>query len=176
MFFKEYNMENHNLNFKQKAKLEFRKLLICFAYLAIFFCSFIFYRNLIVANFTHSYFHYGFGIFEAFIMAKIIMLGQMLHLGEQKFANFPLIVPTFYKACIFSLFVFVFSIIEHYVGGFLHGKDSMEITHELINTNMNEILVRSWIKFIALVPFFAFLEMERIFGEGKIVDLFFKIR
>ena len=104
------------------------------------------------------------------------MLGQAFHLGEQKFSDHPLIVPTIYKACVYSLFIFAFGILEHFMSGYIHGKNAIEITHELIDTSMNEIIIRTWIKFIALVPFFAFIEMERIIGEGKLYELFLKKR
>jgi hypothetical protein len=161
---------------KQKAKKEFRRFMFYFFYLALFFCSFILYTNLIVSNFTHASFHYSFGLIEAFIIAKVIMIGQALHLGEGRFATFPLMIPTLYKSLIFSLLVFAFAILEHFLGGYLHGKNIEQIAKELINVNINEILIRTWVKFIAFIPFFAFLELEEILGEGKIYELFFKQR
>lgn len=170
------DLHKKEFSFKQKAKLEFRKFLICFIYLALFFCSFIFYRNLILSDYSLSYFHYGFGILEALVIAKVILLGQTLRLGDRMFEDYPLLFPSIYKAFVFSLFVLAFSILEHYISGFLHGKNLAEINLEFISTGKNEILSRTLIKFVAFVPFFAFLELDIVFGEGKVYQLFFRKR
>ncbi len=161
-------------NLKQRLKHEFQKFIVYFVYLALFFCSFIFYRNLVVANFTNLYLHYSFGIIEALVIAKIILTGQILHLGENHFANYPLIVPTLYKASLFSLLVIFFGVVEHYVSGWVHGHTLQQMNLELTQASMNDIFARALVKYVAFIPFFGFLELERVMGEGKVYKLFFR--
>jgi hypothetical protein len=159
--------------FKEKARKEFKKYLVCFVYLALFFSAFAAYRALVLAEYSLGVFHFGFAILEALVIAKIILLGETFGLGEKRFAGFPLLVPTFYKTALFSLFIGIFMTVEHYLSGWLHGKDWRDITHEFIAAGSNEILARTLVKAVALIPFFAFLELDRILGEGRLYRLFF---
>lgn len=161
---------------KERAKTEFRKFLLYFIYLAAFFCSFIFYRNLIVEQYAESYIKYGLGIVEALVIAKLILIGQMLHLGEKKFEKSPLIIPAIYKTVVFSLFILLFGVFEHYTIGFIKGMSAAEVTHSFLAEGIDEILSRTLVKFLALIPFFAILEIESVLGEDKIYQLYFKKR
>jgi hypothetical protein len=40
----------------------------------------------------------------------------------------------------------------------------------------DELLARCMIMFVAFIPFFAFEELERVLGEGKLSKLFFRRR
>jgi hypothetical protein len=41
---------------------------------------------------------------------------------------------------------------------------------------MDEMLIRNLVVFSFLIPFFAFWELRRVLGEGKLFDLFFRRR
>ena len=86
---------------------EIRTFIILTLYLTLFFCALTMYRRFILADETLGAFRYGYNLFEAMILAKIILLGQMLKLGSNKFLDHPLIFPTLYKSAIFCLFVVV---------------------------------------------------------------------
>ena len=61
-----------------------------------------------------------FAVIEALILAKVIMIGDVVRLGrglEQK----PLIFPTLYKTLVFTLFVAVFTVLEHVIKWALEG-------------------------------------------------------
>jgi len=89
---------------------------INFVYLAVFFGVMIMYRRLILAQYLISYLHYGVAVIEAAVLAKIILIGDVMRLGR-KYEDKPLIVPTFYKTSMFSIFVIGFKIIEHLLWG-----------------------------------------------------------
>lgn len=163
------------MSFKQRAQEELRTFLFSFIYLSLFFSVFIAYRNLVLSEYALGYFRYGYGLFEALVISKMILLGQRFRLGE-KFEGYPLIVPTLNKTVVFSLFVIVLSVVEHYIGGFLHHKEREVITHELFESGMDEILSRSLVKFVAFIPFFAFLELDKVLGETNLFNLFFRRR
>ncbi len=97
-------------------------MLLVFVYLALFFCSFTTYGNLVGHEFGIGYFHYGFALAKALVMAKVIVLGRSMRF-TRVFDGRPLIVPTLYKVVVFSLFVLAFDVLEHLVGGFIRGKD-----------------------------------------------------
>ena len=55
---------------------DMREMLLTFVYLALFFCSFTTYRKLVSDGLGIDYFHYGFALVKAFVLAKVILLGR----------------------------------------------------------------------------------------------------
>lgn len=163
------------LLWKDKFKDELRRFLSYSAFFTLFFWAFAIYRNLILEEYAISYLHYSYAFVESMILAKIIILGQVFGLGE-RFANKPLIIPTLYKTCVFSLFVLAFSILEHFVVGFFLGKRMSDITHELLSKGLDRILASLLVMFFVFVLFFAFLEIGRVMGDNRLFNLFVKRR
>jgi hypothetical protein len=167
--------DEHKAGIKKKIIHETRDMLLIFLYLALFFCSFTTYRGLVSNEFGISAFNYGFALVKALVLAKIILLG-----GYVRFAKIlddrPLIFPTLYKVVVFSLFTLVFEVLEHLIGGFIHGKNLAGVFQEIISTGWDELLARALMILFAFVPFFAFTEIGRVLGEGKLNALFLKTR
>jgi hypothetical protein len=128
---------------------------------------------LILAEYQISYANYGVSLLEALVLAKLILIGSALRL-DRGLEDAPLIIPTLYKAGVFSLLVGVFSILEHTLGGLLHGQGLTGGVAELINVGKYELLARCLVTFFAFIPFFACKELEQVLGEGKIVALLFR--
>ena len=160
---------------KSKAIHEMVEYYIIFMYLAVFFGLFTWYRRLVLAEYQISYLHYGISVIQALVLAKVIMVGRALHLGR-RLKDHPLIVPTVYKAIVFSIFVGIFGVVEHTIIGLLHGKGIAGGFEELMSAGKDELLARCMIMFVAFIPFFAFEELERVLGEGKLGKLFFRRR
>src|SRR5690348_14686102 len=112
-----------------------------FLYLAIFLGAFAWYRRFILAEYDISYLNYGTAIIESLILAKVIMVGDFLGLGRG-FEKRPLIYPTLYKAIVFSCFVGLFAILEHVIGGLLHGKGVAGGLAELWGEGKYELIAR----------------------------------
>jgi len=160
---------------KQKLVSEIIAYWIMVVYLACFFGLFTWYRRFILAQYQISYVNYGVGLLEAFVLAKVILIGDMLRLGRG-LEDKPLIVPTLYKAVVFSLWVGVFSVLEHTIEGLLRGQGLAGGFEELMSTGKYELLARCLVTFVAFIPFFALKELERVLGEGKIRTLLFRGR
>jgi hypothetical protein len=161
-------------NLKQKVIHELYLFLLYTLFLTLFFCTFTLYRHLILKEYGISYIHYGSNFIEAMIFSKIILLGQKFGIGE-RFSNYPLIVPTFYKAITFSLFSLAFTFLERMTVGYFEGKDPKAVFHNLTN-NMDEILAGIMVLFFFFLLFFAFLEIGNYLGEKKLYNLFFRKR
>jgi len=99
----------------------------------------------------------------------------MVRLGR-RFDEKPLLVPTLYKAVVFSLWVAVFSVLEHTIGGVLGGHGLAGGVAELMQKGKYELLARCLITFVAFIPFFAFKELGRVLGEDNMRTLFFRGR
>jgi hypothetical protein len=158
---------------KSKAIHEMIEYYIISMYLTFFFGSFTWYRRLILAEYRISYLHYGAAVVQALVFAKVIMIGRALHLG-QRLKDHPLIVPTIYKAILFSIFVELFDVIESTVIGLLQGKGITRGFEDLVNAGWDALLAKSLIMFVAFIPFFAFDELEQALGGGKLKQLLFQ--
>ena len=156
---------------KEKLIHEVKEMLVIFVYLALFFCVFITYRRLVMKEIGISYFHYGFALIKALVLAKVILVGQYVRFANV-FDDRPLIIPTLYKVILFSLFALAFEVLEHVIGGFLHGKDVVVAFHEMMSAGWDELLARILVMLVAFIPLFAFTETARVLGEGKMRDLF----
>jgi hypothetical protein len=64
--------------------------------------------------------------------------------------------------------------LEHAIEGLLHHKDWAEIARSIVSAGRSEILARTIMMFITFVPFFAFLETDRVLGNGKLFEWFFR--
>lgn len=151
---------------------ELRKTFVIFVYLALFLGAFATYRRLLLEEYQISYFHYGCSVVEALVLAKVIVFGSMLRLGE-RFDDRPLIIPTLYKSLGFSLLILAFSILERFLVGWWHGEVNEVILEKFLDEGIWEILAQSFVKFLALLPLFAVWEIGRVLGEGKLSELFF---
>ncbi len=128
---------------------------------------------MIMAEYQIGYQHYGIVVIKALILAKVIMIGDVLRLGR-KLEDRPLIFPTLYKSAVFSIWVAVFNVLEDTIKGLLHGIGLAGGIDEIISKGKYELLAGFLVVFFAFVPFFAFKELGRLLGEGKIRDLFFR--
>jgi hypothetical protein len=158
----------------QRLSREMKRFVVIFVYLGLLIGAFNIYRWLIMAEYHVGYFVYGYTLIEALVLAKVIIVGESLGIGE-RFAHRPLIFPTLYKTLLFALCVLVVAILEYLVTGFLHGQGLAAIFHEVVRERY-ELLGRILIMFVALLPFFAFRETMRALGEVRLFDLFFRQR
>jgi hypothetical protein len=159
---------------KQKLSREMKQFLVIFLYLGVLIGAFNTYRWLIMAEYHVGYFVYGYSLIEALVLAKVILTGESLGIGE-RFSGRPLIFATLYKTMLFALAVLVISILEHLITGFLHGKGLAGIVQEVISGRY-EMLGRILVMFVAFIPFFAFREAMQPLGEVNLFDLFFRSR
>src|SRR5262245_60256708 len=160
---------------KQKLTHELRKLLVIFLCLAGFFLGFRLYTRLILEEYRINYFDYGLSLLKSLALAKVILTGEALRLGERWRAR-PLIVLAFYYALVFSAFALAFEVLEHVALGWLRGKDPAAVFAEILGQGWPHRLAMTMVVFFAFLPFFAFRETGRALGEGKLQELFMKGR
>jgi hypothetical protein len=160
-------------NWKKRFIRELIRYWINVLYLAVFFGAFAWYRRFVLAGYGIEYLHYGGAIVEAFILGKVILIGEALGLSRG-LENKPLIYPTLHKAVVFTLFVAIFAVVEEIVAAMLRGKGVAGGLDELRGKGKAEILARCLVMFLAFIPFFAFKELGIRLGEGTLGRLFFR--
>ena len=160
---------------KQRLVRELIDYWVTFLYLAVFFGTYTWYRRLVLAEYRITYLHYGVALIEALVLAKVILVGRALQIGRE-LEDKPLILSALYKSFVFSLFVGLFGVLEHTLGGLLHGKGVVGGWDELVHLGKDELLARCLVTFCAFIPFFAIQELGRVLGDTKIQGLLFRRR
>jgi hypothetical protein len=159
--------------FKKKIVHEMVEYWLNFTYLTLAFAAFTQYRRLVLAAHDITYTNYWFAVIEAAILAKVIMIGDVVRLGRG-LEDKPLIYPTLYKTLVFTLLVAIFKIVEDVIKSLWRGDS---ILHGLANFSDKEfriVLANTLIVLVAFIPFFAVKEIGRVLGEGKLWALFFR--
>jgi hypothetical protein len=160
-------------NWKQKLFHEFTEYWINVVYMTLFFSAVILYRRLVLAEHGVILEDYFAGLIKALVIAKVVMIGAFMRISR-KYENKPLIIPTVYKAILFTLWVMAFDIIEVYIGGLIKTADpAVAFSHlkERIDLAWLGAALVIWVSFL---PFFAMKELSRVMGPGKFRGMFFK--
>src|SRR5215510_13026256 len=131
---------------RQKLVHEMVEYYLNFVYLAFFLVAFTWYRRLTLAEYHIQFLEYWVPLIEAAVLAKVIMVGDLLGLGRG-LENKPLIWPTFYRTVMFSVWVGVFSVLEETVRGLLHGQGLMGGVAELASKGRYELLAKCLVIF-----------------------------
>ena len=79
-----------------------------------------------------------------------------------------------FKSLLFGALFWLFTVLEHLVEGLVHREAWSIIVHSLVRSSTDEILARAIMVVVTFVPFFSFLEADRVMGEGKLFALFFR--
>lgn len=146
-----------------------------FVFLAFFLLAFGWYRQLILDEYHIETTGCWAPLIEAAILAKIIMIGEAMSVG-QRLRSWPLIIPTIYRTFVFSLLVVVFSLAEHVVGALIHGKTVASGFAEVAAKDPHELLAWYVLIIAVFLPFFTIKEIEQVFGRDKVRELFFGLR
>ena len=130
-------------------------------YLTFVFAAFTQYRRLVLATHDITYTNYGVALIEALIMAKVIMIGDVLRIGRY-LEHKPLIFPTLLKTVVFCLFIGLFAMIEHIIKSLWQGRGFAEGLVEFFGKGAHELFANGLVIFVAFIPFFAFRELRRL--------------
>jgi RND family efflux transporter MFP subunit len=165
-------MMNETLNrLKTRAIDEARKLFWIFLYLFVLLSLFAFYKALILNEQTLIY-HQGFALLNALALAKVMLLGEYLHVGDN-LKNKPLIFPILFKSAAFAVLLVCFHIIEETLIGVLRGKTLSQSVSNIGGGKLEAIVGIGLIMFVVLMPFFAFRELDRVIGTEELRALLF---
>src|SRR5580700_2785766 len=89
---------------KRKALHEFVEFAGIFVFLAFFFCALVTYSSLLLREYHIKYLSYAFALINALVIAKVILIGEYVHIGRRYEAR-PLLLSVLYKALLFTLLV-----------------------------------------------------------------------
>ena len=120
--------------------------------------------------------HIGFSFLNGFALAKVILVGQELRIGDN-FRNKPLIYVIGFKSAIFAVLLLIFRILEETIIGLVEGRGVHEaLMSAPLGLEHNRLLGMTLvciIMFFSLMPFFAYLEFEQVIGAKELRGLLF---
>lgn len=154
---------------KEKALHELRQFVALSLYLAFFFLALATYRSLLLREYHVESFTFAFALINAFVVAKVIMIGEYAKVGTRYEAR-PLLVSAIWKAFLFTLLTLGFHIVEDLIKSLIHGRGISGAYHELATA---ELLGQCLIVFSNFIPLFGFRELRRVLGEEKFRALIF---
>ena len=158
---------------KEKAYHEFKEFLVIALYLWVVFGLLLLYKSVILNQEHIDVVAKGFALLNALALAKVMLIAKALHLGE--WANdAPLIYPTLVKSASFAAVLSFFKILEEALVGLYHGRSIQDSIADLGGGTLKGILTLAVLLFVMLIPFFGFTELQRVLGEGKLGEVFFR--
>ena len=89
----------------EKVVTEAKTLFWIFAYLWVLLGLFALHKSIVLGE--PSFYHQGFAIINAFVLAKIVFLAEEFHVAEE-LKERPLIYPIAYRSAAFALILLVF--------------------------------------------------------------------
>lgn len=156
---------------KQRAYHELKEYVIIALYLWVIFGLFALYKSVILNEVHISFYAHGMALINALVLGKFALIARAFHLGE-KHDDAPLIYPTLLKSALFSVVLACCKILEDALVAYFHGKSFMEGISDIGGGTLAGILTMTLLLFVLLIPFFAFGELKRVLGEGKLAQLF----
>ncbi len=151
---------------------EIRKLFWISLYFWVLLSLFSFHKALVLKE-QYLLYDQLFALVNAVVLAKVILIGEFVHIGE-KLENRPLIYPVLFQAAIFAVLLIVFHIAEESLrGAFMDGKTFSESLSAIDSGRIQGIFLVGIIMFVVLIPFFAFKELERAIGAKELHNLLF---
>jgi hypothetical protein len=159
---------------KRKAYEATKEFFFIALYLWVILGLFVVYRSVILAQGISSL-EKGFVVVNALVLGKVMLIAKELRLGETSH-DAPLIYPTLLKSALFSVVLAFFKILEEAARGLYHGRSFQQSVADIGGGTWQGILCVAALLFVMLIPFFAFTELQRVLGEARLKELFFRWR
>jgi hypothetical protein len=157
---------------RERAYDEFKRFIVIFLYLWVVFGLLSIHKSLVLSQRHLDYPEHAFAIINAFIFAKVLLIGEHFHLGT-RFNHKPLIYPILHKCFLFTVVLICFHIAESVLVGVWHGNTLTDSLPPIVGSGLKGILSVGVMCFVVLLPFFAFREIGRVVGRMELSALIF---
>ncbi|MGC2200926.1 MAG: hypothetical protein WA633_12380 [Stellaceae bacterium] len=151
---------------------ELKKFLGMAVYLWVMFGLMALHASVVLAERHISYKFYGFAIVNSLILAKVMLIAEDLHLGDN-FKERPLVYPILFKAFLFAIVFICFDVAEEVLVGLIRGKTIAQSIPDVGGGSPSGVFFVAIILSVGLIPFFAFREIGRVIGERELRALLF---
>jgi hypothetical protein len=159
----------------QRISDELKEFAVTAAYLCVCFTAIAYFKFAVLQAHDITFAPFGFAAAKALILAKFMSLGHMVHLGD-RYKNQALIWPVLHKSFAFLLLLLVLDAAEEVIIGLLHGRPLMASLAEVSGGTRDQLIARSVLGLLILLPFFALRQLGGIVGDRTLARLFFEPR
>jgi len=146
-----------------------------FIYLFILFGLLNLHEYIVLAQHKIEFTKYGYGLINAWIFARILIVAENLHLGRS-LEDRPLIYLILLKACLFMIVVVIVRCLEAVLVGLWNGRSLSESIHVIGGGGLEGIASVALTAAFAMIPFFAYREVARVMGDDEVRALIFRSR
>jgi hypothetical protein len=150
---------------KERATEEMRSFALIASYLFVCLAVLMFFESTLPGGAEAGIFSVGAAAIKAAILAKFVLLGQALGVGEKTFMRHlgPAIVA---KSIQLWLLVIALTVTEELLVGRYHGKSFGASLAEYESHSILHMLAKSLVVLLILLPLIATRELSRILGPG----------
>ena len=151
---------------------EFKAMVALAAYLYICLGAVNLFKGAVLSEAGIHYAIWGIAAVKALVLAKFMLIGRMLHVGE-RFRNKPLIWPTLYHSLMFLVVLLILTTLEELIVGFIHDRAIADSLNHVVGPTFFQGFAACLIMFLILVPYAAFTCLSDVVGEPEMIRLFF---
>jgi len=156
---------------KEKVIQEAKKFAGLFVYLWVVFTVLLVHEWIVLSENHIGFTFYGLAAINAVVMAKIMLLADKTRFFE-RFKGMPLVYPILYKAAAFTTLLFAAYVLEEMLMGGISGRGFLASVPHVGSGPMGALGL--WLIFcVALIPYFAFREIEQAVGPEMFRRLLF---
>jgi hypothetical protein len=142
-------------------------------YLFVCFSALLFYRFALLEEHLVTAWRFGLAVGKALILGKFILIGKTLRIGERG-RDRTLLHDVAMKSLLFLVLLLVLSVVEEVVIALIHGRPVSTALSEA-GTPL-ELCASSLLMVLILIPYFAFLGLDKVLGAGTLRRTFLQRR
>ena len=158
---------------KEWAAHEMTRFIVMFLYLWVIFGLFVLDESIVLRRRGVNFSADGFAIINALILAKVMLVAEDLKLGRW-LRHRPLIYPIVFETFLFTVLFVCFHVIEKVLVGLLHRRGVVESLPSFGGGGLPGLICVALILFFSLMPFFAFGNISRELGPGRLNAMLFR--
>src|SRR5476649_2250334 len=151
---------------------ELKELLQIALYIYVCLGALLLYTASIAGASSIGFAHLGYAAVKALVLAKFILLGHWLHLGEGGGKRLVIYSVLYQAIAIWGLLI-VLSLLEQFGEGLFHGRSLSAGIAEVRHNSLSRVLVQSLVLLLVLFPYVALRQLSAIMGPGKLNKIFF---
>jgi hypothetical protein len=151
----------------ERLKDEVFKYLTVTAYLYVCFGALLLYKSVLLSEEGVHYLPFGFALVKALVLAKFILLGDAMQVGQRSKARV-LWRRIAWQSIALLLLLLVLTGVEEIVVGWIHGESLAAVMAELNSATVLSVFATSLVMLLILVPFVASREIDRMLGFGSL--------
>lgn len=154
---------------------ELKRLLQIFLYMLVCVGGVLYFRMSIPSAENIGLWHFGYALVKALLLAKFILLGHMLHIGERE-RGWPLFYASLYQALTLWVLLVVLLGLEEGVVALLEGHTVRASIGAVLGSFLHLILAQGLLMFLLLLPYVMFLQLNEALGGDELKRLLFADR